>query len=111
MTRYVVRRIALAALILWVVSLAVFLLLRVAGGDPVILQQGMSATPERIAQVHRDLNLDEPYHVQYVYWVKQTVMLDLGHSGVTGTAVVDEFTARLPVSFQLMIMTLTWTVL
>jgi peptide/nickel transport system permease protein len=111
MTRYVVRRVALAALILWVVSLAVFLLLRVAGGDPVILQQGMSATPERIAQVHRDLNLDDPYYVQYAKWVKHMAVLDLGHSGVTGTNVIDEFRARVPVSFQLMLMTTCWTIL
>jgi peptide/nickel transport system permease protein len=71
----------------------------------------MSATPERIAQVHRDLNLDDPYPVQYALWMKHLAVLDLGHSGVTGVEVVDEFKARVPVSFQLMVMTLTWTVL
>lgn len=111
MTRYVVRRVALAALILWVVSLAVFLLLRVAGGDPVVLQQGMNATPERIAQVHKELHLDEPYYQQYFRWLKGMATLDLGHSGITGRNVIDEFRARFPVSFQLMLMTVCWTIL
>lgn len=111
MTRYIVRRLALAALILWVVSVAVFLLLRVAGGDPVIIQQGFNATPERIAQVHKELHLDEPYYQQYARWVKDMLTLDLGRSSFTGVAVSEEFRARLPVSFQLMLMTLAWTVL
>ncbi len=111
MTRYVVRRIALAALILWVVSVAVFLLLRVFGPDPVVIQQGMNATPERIAQVHKDLHLDEPYHQQYARWLGGMLRGDLGHSGISGRAVVDEFMERVPVSFQLMLMTVTWTIL
>jgi len=111
MTHYVVRRIALAALILWAVSIAVFLLLRVAGGDPVVIQQGFNASPERIAQVHKELHLDEPYYQQYARWVQSMLTGDLGHSGVSGRAVIDEFTARVPVSFQLMVMTVAWTVL
>ena len=111
MTRYFVRRIALAALILWVVSVAVFLLLRVAGGDPVVIQQGMNATPERIAQVHKDLHLDEPYYQQYGRWVRGMLTLDLGNSAISGQSVIDDFTARMPVSLQLMLMTVAWTVL
>lgn len=111
MTSYVVRRIALAALILWVVSIAVFLLLRVAGGDPVVIQQGMNATPERIAQIHKELHLDEPYYEQYARWVGSMTRLDLGHSAVSGISVVHEFRARLPVSLQLMVMTVAWTIL
>lgn len=111
MTGYVVRRIALAALILWVVSVAVFLLLRVAGGDPVVIQQGMNATPERIAQVHKELHLDEPYYQQYGRWVGGMLTLDLGNSAISGQSVIDDFRARLPVSLQLMLMTVAWTIL
>ena len=111
MTRYVVRRIALAALILWVVSVVVFLLLRVFGPDPVVIQQGMNATPERIAQIHADLHLDEPYYQQYARWLGGMLSGDLGHSGISGRAVSDEFMERVPVSFQLMLMTVIWTIL
>jgi len=111
MTRYIVRRFALAALILWAVSVAVFLLLRVFGPDPVVIQQGMSATPERIAQIHRDLHLDESYPQQYARWVGGMLRGDLGHSGISGRAVIDEFMERVPVSFQLMLMTVFWTIL
>ncbi|MGB4845215.1 MAG: ABC transporter permease, partial [Ferruginibacter sp.] len=110
MTQYVVRRVALAALILWAVSVGVFLLLRVAGGDPVVIQQGMSATPERIAAEHKRLHLDEPYYQQYGRWVGSMATFDLGESTISGESVSTDFKARLPVSFQLMVMTLTWTV-
>lgn len=111
MTRYVVRRLVLAFLILWVISIAVFLLLRVAPGDPALLQQGINATPERVAQVHRELHLDDPYAVQYLRWLKGFVTLDLGRSVLTQTDVTDEFKSRLPVTLQLMLMTLGWTIL
>lgn len=110
MTRYIVRRLALAVLILWFISIAVFLLLRVGGGDPTLIQQGMSATPERIAEVHRQLHLDDPYPLQYLRWMKGMLSFNLGQSQITQTDVTTEFKARLPVSLQLMLMTLTWTI-
>jgi len=111
MTRYLVRRLALAALILWVVSLAVFLLLRVGGGDPALLQQGISATPEMVAEVHKEYHLDESYPQQYVRWVGSMARLDFGQSSLTQTDVTAEFKDRFPVSLQLMLMTMTWTIL
>ncbi len=111
MTRYVLQRLALAALILWVVSAAVFLLVRIAPGDPALLQQGINATPEKVAQVHRELHLDEPYPVQYLRWLKGIAQFDFGHSVLTQTDVTKEFKARFPVSVELMVMTLGWTVL
>jgi peptide/nickel transport system permease protein len=111
LTRYIFRRLALAVLILWFISIAVFLLLRVGGGDPTLLQQGMSATPERIAEVRLQLHLDDPYPLQYLRWMKQVLTFNFGQSLITQTNVTDEFKARLPVSLQLMLMTVAWTVL
>lgn len=111
MTRYIIRRLALAFLILWLVSIGVFLLLRVAPGDPALLQQGINATPEKVAEVHRELHLDEPYPAQYARWLKDFVQLDFGRSVLTQTDVSEEFRGRFPASFQLMLMTLGWTIL
>jgi len=110
MTRYIIRRLAMAVLILWFISIAVFLLMRVGPGDPALLQQGINATPEKIAAVHKEMGLDDPYPVQYFNWLKGVVTLDLGRSVLTQTDITHEFKTRFPVSFQLMIMTLFWTV-
>lgn len=111
MTTYIMRRLLMAVMILWFISIAVFVLLRVGPGDPALLQQGINATPERIAQVRAEMGLDDPYVVQYLRWLKGVVTFDLGRSQLTQSDISAEFTGRFPVSFQLMTMTLFWTVL
>ena len=110
MTRYIVRRLAMAAMILWFISVAVFVLMRVGPGDPALLQQGINATPEKIAEVDREMGLNNPYPVQYLDWLKGVVTFNLGRSVLTQTNITTEFRARFPVSLQLMVMTLFWTV-
>ena len=70
LARYIVRRLAMALMILWFISIAVFIMMRIGPGDPALLQQGINATPEKVAQVHKEMGLDDPYPVQYVNWVK-----------------------------------------
>jgi peptide/nickel transport system permease protein len=79
-------------------------------GDPALLQQGMVATPETVARVHRELGLDDPMVVQYLNWVKGFLTLDLGRSIINQTSVTQEFKERLPVTLELMALTLLWTV-
>ena len=110
MTRYIIRRLAMAAMILWFISMIVFVLLRIGPGDPALLQQGINATPERIAQVNEEMGLNDPYVVQYLNWIKGMVTLDLGTSALTQTSTTSEFRERFPISAQLMLMTLFWTV-
>jgi peptide/nickel transport system permease protein len=109
--RYIVRRLVMAVGILWFISIGVFVLLRVSPGDPALLQQGINATPEKVAAVHKELGLDRPMPVQYVSWLGQMLRGDLGKSVLTQTSVTHEFRARFPVSLQLMAMTLAWIVL
>jgi peptide/nickel transport system permease protein len=111
MTNYIIRRVIMAFVILWVISVAVFLLMRVGPGDPALLQQGINATPEKIAEVHREMHLDESYPQQYGRWLKGLVTFNLGHSVLTQTNITDDFKSRLPVSFELMLFTIIWTVI
>jgi peptide/nickel transport system permease protein len=111
MQRYILRRLLMAAVILWFISVAVFLLLRVSPGDPAIIQLGVNATPENVAALHREMGLDRPYLQQYVAWLGGFFTGDLGRSVVSQRDVWPEFRSRFPVSFQLMMMTVTWTVL
>lgn len=111
MQGYILRRLTMAALILWFISIAVFVLLRLTPGDPALLQQGINATPETIAAVHKELGLDKPIVVQYVDWLGQIVRGDLGRSVLTQTSVTEEFRDRFPVTLQLMLMTILWIVL
>ncbi len=111
MLTYAIRRTVLALMILWFISLVVFVLMRWMPGDPALLQQGIQATPEVIERVNRELGLNDPLPVQYVDWLWGILRLDLGRSVLSQQSVTDEFMVRFPVSFQLMALTLLWTVL
>lgn len=111
MGRYIVRRLAMAVMILWFISIVVFVMMRIGPGDPALLQQGINATPEKVAQVHKEMGLDDPYPVQYLNWLKGVLTLDFGRSVLTQTDVTQEFKNRIPISLQLMVMTLMWTVI
>ncbi len=111
MQAYVARRFLIAIATTWFISVLVFLLLRVSPGDPALLQQGINATPEKVAAIHKELGLDKPMVVQYFDWVGNILRGNMGRSVLSQVNVTDEFKARFPVSFQLMSMTLLWVVL
>lgn len=58
----------------------VFLLLRLAPGDPASILLGDSATPDQIAQLRAELGLDAPLWQQFVVFVKDVFTLNLGES-------------------------------
>jgi peptide/nickel transport system permease protein len=111
MQRYIIRRLIMAVIIVWFISVAVFILLRVSPGDPALLQQGISATPEKVAAIHKELGLDKPMIVQYFDWMGNILRGDLGRSVLSQNSITIEFRQRLPVSLELMALTLFWVVL
>ena len=85
--------------------------MRMMPGDPALIQQGITATPETIERVNRELGLDRPLVVQYTRWLGGVLRLDLGRSILSQQEVSKEFMVRFPVSLQLMLFTLLWTVI
>ena len=67
--RFILTRVIRAALTIWLVVSAVFIILRLSG-DPVVLLLSEDATPAQIAALRSHLGLDAPIVVQYArYWV------------------------------------------
>src|SRR5690606_21731185 len=60
--------------------LLTFLLFSVVGGSPALQVAGKHATPERIAEIERELGLDKPLPIQYLNYLKQIATLDFGRS-------------------------------
>jgi peptide/nickel transport system permease protein len=79
----------------------VFLLLRVAPGDPAAVMAGPEATAEQIAAVRHALGLDQPMAVQYWLWLSKVLRGDLGVSILSGHSVVSLLGARIPGTVQL----------
>ena len=78
---WLARRIGLAVLTLWLVSVVVFVA-TTALGDPVraILGRDFNANKSRVAQLTAQLNLDEPLPVRYLHWLGGLFQGDMGTS-------------------------------
>ncbi|WP_030688607.1 ABC transporter permease [Streptomyces globisporus] len=83
MTRYVLKRLAGAALVLLALSVLVYALFYVAPGDPARLACGERCNPQQIAQVRERLGLDESVFAQYLHFL-QGVFAGRDHSTGTG---------------------------
>jgi peptide/nickel transport system permease protein len=77
---YIARRFFQAIPVMLLVATAVFLLLRLTPGDPTDILLGPEATPERAAELRRDLGLDKPLPVQWAIWFGHVLRGDLGES-------------------------------
>ena len=105
MRRYVIRRLLLAVLMLWVMSVFFFGLLHAIPGGPDAV---IGATNPRISLAARrairiKFGLDKPVPVQYVNWLTNAVHGDFGYSFISGRAVSDEIRDRVPATLELFI--------
>ncbi len=87
---------------LWVAcSLAVFLLMRLAPGDPAQVLAGAGATAEEVQQLRRDLGLDRPLALQLLAWYGRVLQGDLGVSYQSRAPVFATLLERLGPTLQL----------
>jgi len=80
MIRYVSNRLAQSFLTIFLTVSVVFILVRMAPGDPARAYAGPTATSEQVEEVRRQFGLDEPLLVQYWTFVKGLFQGDLGTS-------------------------------
>src|ERR1700727_1818638 len=96
-----VRRLLGALPILLIVSLITFGMIHLIPGDPAVAIAGMSATPEQVANIRRDLGLDQPLLSQLLHWYANLARGDLGRSLLLGIPVLTATLQRLPVTIAL----------
>lgn len=87
------------------VSILIFLLVRLLPGDPAQLMLGEAANPENISALRAQLGLDQPLPVQYAKWFGNVLRLDFGQSN-TGTTVANLFAHKLPITLQLTLLSI-----
>ncbi len=101
---WVVRRIGVAAVLVWVVASVIFMAIHVVPGDPaeLLLSQGGAAPdPAAVAQLRDQLGLDRPLLTQYLGSLGQVLHGDLGESLQDGSPVGPEILLRLPRTLEL----------
>ena len=102
MGRFILRRLLFGVVVLFVMSLAVFILFFVvAPGDPAANFVGRTPTPEQIEQAKERYGLDKPVPEQYVRYVGRLFKGDLGFSFRNREPVRDTLLARLPATASL----------
>jgi ABC-type dipeptide/oligopeptide/nickel transport system permease component len=93
---FIVRRLVLSIPTLIGVMIVVFLLLYVAPGDPVQDMVGERADAQTIAQLRKELHLDEPLPKQFVLYVSGVLHGDLGKSYITQRPIIRDIKERFP---------------
>jgi peptide/nickel transport system permease protein len=108
---FLLRRLAVSAVVLWGVSLLTFSLVYVVPGNPALAIAGDRAPQALLEQIRRDLGLQDPLLVQYARYLSRLVRGDLGDSYVFRTPVGPAIAERLPVTFRLALVAIVFRVL
>ena len=126
MQTFIMRRIMIGIVILIFLSLLVFVLMQFMPGDPAELRCGFSCGPAQIEAWHERLGLNKPLFPisfsggapfvhfgdsQYGSWVKSLFNGDLGVSSYYQQPVSKALRQRFPVTFELMVLTMIFTIL
>ncbi|TFB24428.1 ABC transporter permease [Filobacillus milosensis] len=107
MTAYIIRRILMLFPVLFGMSVLVFSIIYLIPGNPAQIMLGQRATPEAIAEVEKQLGLDQPFYIQYFDYVGNLLTGDLGTSIKTKGAVAAELFPHLLATVELTIVAMT----
>lgn len=104
MVQFVLRRLGLMVVILFLVSIIIFSLVHITPGDPALMMLGQEATEEALKVLRAKLGLDQPLYIQYLDWIGNILQGDFGSSLKDNTPVLAILLQKLPVTLQLTIM-------
>jgi len=100
MGTYVIRRVLHGIVVLFGVSVIVFLLMHL-GGDPVAVLLPLDAPPEQIEAFRHEMGFDRPLPVQYFYFLSRAVRGDFGYSYHYRTDAMSIVLERMPATLKL----------
>lgn len=111
MFKLILIRLASTIPVILIVTMLIFLLLRLSSGDPALLMAGDTASAEVIESMRATLGLDRPLTVQYGIWLKDLLEGDLGTSILTKQPVSSMIMGRLEPTFFLTLSVICLTLL
>ena len=98
---FIARRVLLTIPTLLVMSIVVFLIIRLVPGDPVRTMLGFRATDANVAELRGQLGLDQSLIQQYFSWIGGLLRGDLGQDIVSHAPLAELLAQRLPVTIEL----------
>ena len=102
--RIFLRRLGTALLVLFGVSLLIFVIARVIPGDPARVALGPNATAEQVSALREMLRLDDPVPLQYLHYMGRLFQGDLGISLYTNRPVTTDIAEFLPATLELILL-------
>ncbi|MBO0764280.1 MAG: ABC transporter permease [Hyphomicrobiaceae bacterium] len=109
MLRFLGRRLLQLVPTLFFVSVIIFGLQQLLPGDPALAMAGEERDPAVLEQVRKQYRLDQPLHVQYLYWVGGVLSGNLGESMRLKEPVITLITQKFPVTLQLALMAIAFS--
>ncbi|MEZ0481339.1 ABC transporter permease [Planococcus sp. SSTMD024] len=102
MLNYTIRRLLSVIPVMLVVSVIVFMIVHLTPGNPAFLILGEDSSPEAIADLERELGLDQALYVQFFNWFSQVITGDLGTSVYSSQSVTSLIAENFGPTFSLM---------
>lgn len=117
MLKYLIRRLLLAIITIFGVTVVIFVTMRILPGDPLAMIYGEGQgirilTDAEVATVRASLGLDKPLHMQYLSWMEDVFRGDLGHSFWVDTPISATILRRGPITAEiaLIAIVLAWLI-
>ena len=111
LSSFFLKRLLQSILVLFGLSILIFIIARVIPGDPARMALGPRAPEEVVQRLRQEMYLDKPLPEQYSYWIRGVLSGDFGRSLVTKRAVSEDIMEYLPATMELVIFAMILTVI
>jgi peptide/nickel transport system permease protein len=117
MYKYLIRRLLLAVVTIFGVTVVIFIAMRVLPGDPLAMLFSEATgiyvlSEEELAATRASLGLDDPLHIQYLNWMADVARGDLGYSFWVEVPIMDTIIRRGPITAEIAFLSilLAWVI-
>lgn len=110
MTRYIFTKLVSMVIIMWLVSLVVFLMVRLVPGDVIDVLYERFASPEQLDELRVLFGFSRPIHEQYFEWLWNVLHGDLGRAFLSGRSISGDLMQRFPITLELSLLAAMWAV-
>ena len=100
---FIVKRLFHSVFVLWGLSVLIFVMSRIAPGDPARMALGARVPEEVVERLRIAMHYNEPIYIQYFHWFKSVLRGDFGVSLVTQHPVLEDISQVFPATFELAI--------
>ncbi|WP_049996239.1 ABC transporter permease [Halococcus sediminicola] len=108
--QYLVRRLAGGVVSLLGLSIIIFVISRILPGNPARMALGALASEKQVAELSREMGLNQPIWEQYVQYMSGLLTGNLGQSLETKRAVTTDIVQYLPATLELITVSILFTI-